>query len=104
MLNASLDPSASMPKHVYCELYLCIMKTLEEDDEEWDEAEAKRLTAEGWQEDARGADAMTRSMFNDSLFECARRISMTGLIATLCEYEPAVARLLLPAGSRTCGH
>jgi hypothetical protein len=49
-----------------------ICKALLEEDEEWDEGEARRLTEEAWQEDSRGTGALTRTMFNDSLFEvCA---------------------------------
>lgn len=69
MDSASLDRSATMTKQIYVEIYVRVCKALLEEDEEWDEGEARRLVQEAWAEDSRGHSSMTRSMFNDSLFE-----------------------------------
>ena len=69
-----------------------ICKALLEEDEAWDEAEARALTEGAWREDARGMRAISRSMFNDSLFEltdmwCARAAPAIDLLnaqATAC--------------------
>ena len=37
--------------------------------EEWDVEEATALVEAGWMEDTRGTGVLSRSMFNDSLFE-----------------------------------
>ena len=52
---------------MYVDLYVNVCKALLEPDEEWDEAEARRLVEGAWQEDSRGTNRLTRSMFNDSL-------------------------------------
>ena len=49
-----------------------VCKALLEDDEEWDEAEAVRLVEGAWKEDSRGTERLTRTMFNDSLFEVCK--------------------------------
>lgn len=70
MEQNDMDPeSQSMPKGVYIALYVRVCKALLDEDDEWDEEEAVRLTEESWAEDSRGKPQMNRSMFNDGLFE-----------------------------------
>jgi hypothetical protein len=59
-----------------------ICKALLEEDEEWDEGEARRLTEEAWQEDSRGTGALTRTVFNDSLFEVGAPVLSRGSSAS----------------------
>jgi hypothetical protein len=73
MGSAGLPERSSMPKQVYVQMYLAVCKALLEDGEQWDEAEATRLVEEAWAEDSRGSGRLTRTMFNDALFECAPR-------------------------------
>lgn len=69
MEYADLAGAPTMPKHVYVDLYVRICKVLLEQDEEWNEEEATRIIGEAWSEDSRGQPSMTRTVFNDSLFE-----------------------------------
>ena len=57
-----------MPQHIYIDIYMRLCKALLDEDEEWDEAEAKEMVEGSWQEDSRGEGAMTRPMFTDGLF------------------------------------
>ena len=70
-------PLPAAPQDVYVALYVNICKALLEDDEEWDEGEAIRLCEEAWEGDSRGTGRMTRTMFNDSLFELAGQLTWT---------------------------
>ena len=67
MAHGKLQVTDEMPKSVYVDLYVNVCKALLEPDEEWDEAEARRLVEGAWEEDSRGTNRLTRSMFNDSL-------------------------------------
>ena len=58
-----------MTKEVYVEIYVRVCKALLEEDEQWDEVEARRLVQGAWVEDSRGQSSMSRSLFNDTLFE-----------------------------------
>ena len=68
---ASNSGKDRMPKAAYVAVYARICKVLLEETEEWDEAEVIRLVEESWQTDSRGKGSLTRTMFNDSLFELA---------------------------------
>ena len=74
MTHAGLSGANHMPKSLYVDLYTRLCKALLEEGEEWDEDEAVRLTEDAWKEETRGG-VMTRTMFNDSLFEYARAVT-----------------------------
>lgn len=69
MRGANVDPKSNMPKAVYVDLYVRVCKALLEEGEEWDEKEAERIVNGAWEEDSRGSGRLTRTMFNDGLFE-----------------------------------
>ena len=60
----------AMSKQVYVKLFVRVSQAIFEfESEEWDEAELMRLVEEAWDEESGGQDQLTRSRFNDSLFE-----------------------------------
>ena len=69
MDSAGMDHKASMTKRLYVKVYVKVCKALLEEGEEWDGVEARRLVKEAWVEDSRGNPSMSRSLFNDTLFE-----------------------------------
>ena len=69
--SKALAGRSQLSKHSYCEMYVRVSKALLEDDEPWDEEEARQLVEAAWTSDARGKPSMTRLEFNDALFECA---------------------------------
>ena len=59
-------------KDIYRAIFLRIFKALLEEGEPWDAKEADELVNTAWIADAHGKpDTMSRTEFNDSLFECA---------------------------------
>ena len=89
--HAGLRVDQEMPKQTYVDLYTRLCKALLEEDEDFDEPEAIRLTEEAWLEETRGhGGGMTRTMFNDSLFELTDMWTMT---TDAQEYADFLARL-----------
>lgn len=60
-----------LPKNAYVAVFVRVCKLLLDEDEEWDEIEATRIVEDAWEEDSHGLGHMTRSMFNDAVFELA---------------------------------
>ena len=91
MGSAKPSMDAIMPKEVYVGMYVRVCKALLEDGEAWDEQEAIRLVEGGWHDDSRGTGRLTRTMFNDGLFELA---DMWTLTTEASEYADFLKRLL----------
>jgi hypothetical protein len=59
-----------MSKQVYVNIYVRVSQAIFEfESEDWEEAELVRLVEEAWDEESGGQGHLTRSQFNDSLFE-----------------------------------
>ena len=100
MLLSGGDPEApSMTKAAYISLFVRVCKQLLDDDDEWDEEEATRMTEESWAEDSRGKSMMNRSMFNDGLFERARRRRTMQALPRRIHRPPPLPKALYPCMS-----
>ena len=67
--SGSERPTA-MSKQVYVNIYVRVSQAIFEfESEDWEEAELVRLVEEAWDEESGGQGHLTRSQFNDSLFE-----------------------------------
>jgi hypothetical protein len=67
--SGSERPTA-MSKQVYVNIYVRVSQAIFEfESEDWEEAELVRLVEEVWDEESGGQGHLTRSQFNDSLFE-----------------------------------
>ena len=101
MLLSGGDPEApSMTKAAYISIFVRVCQQLLDDDEEWDEEEATRMTEESWAEDSRGKSMMNRSMFNDGLFERARRRRTMQALPRRIHRSPPLPKALYPCMSR----
>ena len=98
--EASQPPSA--PRAAYLQMMVLVCKALLEEDEEWDEGEALRLSEAAWQEDARG-DPLTisRSLFNDAIFELADMWTLTTEADEYIEWLKRLHGLLVDGVSGT---
>ena len=67
--SGSERPTA-MSKQVYVNIYVRVSQAIFKfESEDWEEAELVRLVEEAWDEESGGQGHLTRSQFNDSLFE-----------------------------------
>ena len=66
MTRAALLPQASHER-----LCVLIIRALLEEEESWDEAEAMRLARSAWHSDTHGRGRLSRTLFNDAIFELA---------------------------------
>ena len=67
--SGSERPTA-MSKQVYVNIYVRVSQAIFEfESEDWEDAELVRLVEEAWDEESGGQGHLTRSQFNDSLFE-----------------------------------
>lgn len=67
--GASFDEFEEIPREAYVGILMRMNRAMLEADEQWDEEEARKIAEAAWDEDSRGLAMMTRSMFNDALFE-----------------------------------
>ena len=68
--------SQTLSHDAYVAMFLRIHKALLDEDDEWDEVEAEELIEEAWLSDTKGrGDRMSRTEFNDSLFELAECVA-----------------------------
>ena len=66
-----------MREHVYVAVMMNVCKALLDDGEEWDEAEARRLSTDAWDVDSGGRGHLTRTEFNDPMFELVDMWTLT---------------------------
>ena len=69
--SVRLRENAVLPRAAHQLLCVALVRALLEEDEAWDEQEALRLARQAWETDTRGENALSRTLFNDSLFELA---------------------------------
>ena len=84
-------------------IVLCC-KALLEPGEDWDLEEAERLANEAWASDSHGLSFLTRSAFNDAIFELADQYTLTTEVDEYVEFLKRLHRLIAngePPNERT---
>ena len=82
-----------MREHVYVAVMMNVCKALLDDGEEWDEAEARRLSTDAWDVDSGGRGHLTRTEFNDSMFELVDMWTLTPDPKEYCGFLDNMARI-----------